>query len=63
MPEAIEQLGLLLRIPANLVTLGKALDELEDARPQLVREMRGRRPDDRVDVVLRRLGHEAKANR
>ncbi len=32
-----------------------------DACPQLVREVRSRRPDERVDVVEGRLGHGAEA--
>jgi hypothetical protein len=62
MSKAIEELRLLLRVLADLMRLGKILDELEDAGAELVGEVRRRRPDDRVDVVLRRLGHGSKAN-
>ena len=61
--EPVEELGLLLGVAANLVVLRQVLDELEDARAQLVGEVRRRGPDDRVDVVLGRLGHRLKANR
>jgi hypothetical protein len=42
------------------MVLGELLDKLEDARAQLVREVRRRGADDRVDVVLGRLGHRLK---
>ena len=35
----------------------QVLDQLADARSQLVREVRRRRPDEGVDVADRGLGH------
>ena len=58
--EPVEELGLLLGVAADLVVLGKVFDELEDAGAELVGEVRGRGPDDRVDVVPGRLGHRRK---
>jgi hypothetical protein len=43
------------------MVLGKVLDELEDARAELVREVRRRRSDERVDVILGGLGHSSRA--
>ena len=62
MSEPIEELGPLLRIPANLVSGGEVLDELEHSGAQLVGEMRSRGADDRVHAVAGRLGHGGKAN-
>ena len=42
---------------------GQILDELADARAELVREVRRRGADEGVDVVARRLGHAGKPNR
>ena len=51
MPEPVEQIHLLLGVPAHVVVLGKVCDELLHPRAQLVREVRRRRPDESVDVV------------
>ena len=61
MSEPVEQLHLLLRVPAHRVLLGQVADELAHARAQLVREVRRRGPDEGVDVGEGRLGHRAKA--
>src|SRR5919204_579703 len=42
MPEAVEELHLLLAVAAHLAVLGEVADELVDACPQLVCEMRRR---------------------
>ena len=57
MTEAVEQLRLLLGIAPHLVVLGQVFDQLQDTRAELVREVRRRRTDDRVDVVSGRNGH------
>jgi hypothetical protein len=53
--EAVEQLDLLLAVPPHRVIVGQLLDQLTDARSDLVREVRCRRPDERVDVLPGRL--------
>ena len=50
MAEAVEQVELRVRIPADVVILGELGDELVDACAELVGEVRGRRPDQGVDV-------------
>jgi drug/metabolite transporter (DMT)-like permease len=55
--EPVEQLQLLLGVAADLVVGGEVLHELLDARAELVREVRGRRPDELVDVVAGDLSH------
>jgi drug/metabolite transporter (DMT)-like permease len=55
--EPVEQLHLLLGVTADLVVGGEVTDELLDARAELVREVRRRRPDELVDVVAGDLGH------
>src|SRR5688572_33255996 len=62
-PEPVEELGLLLCVTADLVALWEVLHELQDSCAQLIREVRRRGADDRIDVVLGRLGHRLKANR
>ena len=57
MAEPVEQLQLLLGVAANLVVDGEVLHELLDASSKLIREVRRRRPDERVDVVAGDLGH------
>jgi drug/metabolite transporter (DMT)-like permease len=44
------------------VVVWQLCDQLGDARPQLVREVRCRGPDERVDVVEGRLSHAPKPN-
>jgi drug/metabolite transporter (DMT)-like permease len=55
--EPVEQLHLLLRVAADLVVRGEVMHELLDPRAKLVCEVRGRRPDELVDVVAGDLGH------
>ena len=57
MAEPVEQLHLLLAVAADLVVGGEVLHELFDASPKLIREVRRRRSDERVDVVAGDLGH------
>jgi len=56
-PEPVEQLHPLLGVAADLVVAGEVLHELLDASAKLIREVRRRRPDERVDVVAGDLGH------
>ena len=63
MPEPVEELHLLLAVAADRMVGREILDELADARPELVREVGRRRPDEGVDVVARRLCHAAEAYR
>ena len=58
-PEAVEQLHLLLAVLAHGVVGREVGDQLGDARAELVREVRRRGADEGVDVVGRRLGHRA----
>jgi drug/metabolite transporter (DMT)-like permease len=60
--ETIEQLHLLLGVAANLVVGGEVLHELFDASSELVREVRRRRSDERVDVVAGDLGHAGRVS-
>jgi hypothetical protein len=62
MTEPVEQLQLLLAVPANGMIGRQVSDQLADAGSELIGEVGGRRPDEGVDVVDRRLGHVAKAN-
>jgi drug/metabolite transporter (DMT)-like permease len=55
MAEAVEPFHLRFAVTAHLVPLVEPGDELPDARPDLVREVRRRRPDEGVDVVAGRL--------
>ena len=52
----VEQLDLLFAVLTDRMVLGQALDHLTHARADLVREVRRRRPDERVDVLPGRLG-------
>jgi hypothetical protein len=60
-PETVEALHLLLRVPTNRIARGEVRDELLDARPDLVGEVRCRRPDEGVDVVACRLAGQRAA--
>jgi drug/metabolite transporter (DMT)-like permease len=60
--ETVEQLHLLLGVPADLVVGGEVLHELFDASAELVREVRRRRSDERVDVVAGDLGHAGRVS-
>ena len=62
MAELVEQAHLLLAVDADLVPFGQVLDQLLDARPQLVGELRRGRGDERVDVVLARVRHQSEPN-
>jgi drug/metabolite transporter (DMT)-like permease len=53
--EPVEQVDLLVRVTADAVVLRQPRDELADARPELVREVRRRGADEGVDVVARRV--------
>ena len=55
MAEPVEQLQLLLGVPAHLVLGREAGDELADARAELVGEVRRGGADERIDVVAGRL--------
>jgi hypothetical protein len=55
--ESVEQLHLLLGVAADLVVGWKVLHERFDSSPELIREVRRRRSDERVDVVASDLGH------
>ena len=57
MAEAVEQLHPLLGVAADLVVGREVVHELLDASAELVREVRRRRSDERVDVVAGDLGH------
>ena len=57
--EAVEPLHLLLGVAPHLVPRRQYRDELANTSTQLVGEVRGRGPDERVDVVAGRLGHFA----
>ncbi len=61
MPEGVEQLHLLLAVAADRMVGRQVLDQLADARAQLVGEVRRRGPDEGVDVADRRLCHAAEA--
>src|SRR6266550_3540460 len=60
MAQPVEVLQLLLAVAADLALLRKVLDQLLDPGPELIREVRRRRRDQRVDVVPGRLRHRAK---
>ena len=62
MAETVEQLHLLLGVAADLVVGGEVLHELFDASAELVREVRRRRSDERVDVVAGDLGHAGRVS-
>ena len=53
--EPVEPLHLLLGVPAHVVVGRQPVDELAHARPELVGEVRRRRPDEGVDVVAGRV--------
>ena len=59
--ELLEQRHPLLAVAAHLVFGRQVANELLDPRAQLEREVRGRRPDECLDVVDRRIGHRAEA--
>jgi drug/metabolite transporter (DMT)-like permease len=59
MAEPVEQLHLLLAVPAHRVVFRQIFDQLANPCPELVGEVRRRRTDERVDVVLRGLRHRA----
>jgi drug/metabolite transporter (DMT)-like permease len=61
-PEPVEAGNLLLAVAANGMVLGEVVDQLLHPRPELVGKVRRSRPDEGVDVVLRRLGHGVEAN-
>src|SRR5580765_6197904 len=54
MPEPVEQLHLLDAVAAHRALLRQALDQLLDARADLVGEVGCRRPDEGVDLLDRR---------
>lgn len=62
MAEPVEQLDLLFAVAPHGVILREVLDQLADARTELVREVRRRGAEKGVDLVARRLGHAAKRN-
>jgi hypothetical protein len=62
-PEPVEERHLLLAVAADRVVGRQVRDQLADAGAELVREVRRRGPDERVDVFDRRLGHRAEAYR
>jgi drug/metabolite transporter (DMT)-like permease len=55
--EPVEELHLLVGVPAHVVRLGELADELAEARAELVCEVRRRGADERVDVVAGWLAH------
>ena len=55
--EAVEELHLLLSVLPHRMIRGQILDERPDTCPELVREVRRRRPDEGVDVVAGGLDH------
>ena len=61
MPQAVEEFHSLLAVLADRMVVREVLDELADAGPKLVGEVRRGGPDEGVDVVARRLGHRAQA--
>ena len=61
MPEAVEQLHLLLAVLAHRVVVGEVGHELTHPGSELIREVRRRGADEGVDVVSRRLDHRAQA--
>lgn len=61
MSEPVEEFHLLLAVAAKRVVVRQVSNQLGDARPKLVREVRSRGPDEGVDVVTRRLGHGTQA--
>jgi hypothetical protein len=62
MPEPVEQLHLLLAVPAHGMIRREVPDQLADTGPKLVGEVRRGGPDESVDVVGCRLGHGPKRN-
>jgi hypothetical protein len=60
MAEAVEELHLLLAVSPSGMLGGEALDQLADARAELVGEMRRRRPDEPVDLLDCRVAHGLK---
>jgi drug/metabolite transporter (DMT)-like permease len=60
--EAVEQLHLRLGVAADLVVGREIVHELFDASPELIREVRRRRSDERVDVVAGDVGHAARVS-
>jgi len=63
MAETVEELHLLLPVPAHRVVLRQVEHELVDARSELVGEVRGRGPDEGVDLGEGGLGHHRNPNR
>ena len=63
MPETVEELHLLLAVAPHGMVARQVLDELPYARAELVGEVRGRRPDESIDVVARGLDHARQPNR
>ena len=64
MAEPVEQLDLLVGVATDVVIVGQVGDELADAGPKLVGEVRGGRTDEGVDVVASgavRLAHRGEA--
>jgi hypothetical protein len=61
--EAVEQLDLLSRVVPDVVVLREVVHELVQARAKLIREVRRRRPNQRVDVVAGWLAHGAERYR
>jgi hypothetical protein len=53
--EPIETIHLLGGITTDRIRLGQVRDQLLDPRPELIRELRCRRPDEGVDVVADRV--------
>lgn len=57
MAEPVEQLDLLLTVAPGRMILGEPLDQLADARAQLVREVGRGRADEHVDLLDDRVSH------
>ena len=60
MPEAVEELHLLLAVAADRIAFRQTVDQLGDAGAQLIREMRSRRPGEGVDLLDGGGGHRPK---
>ena len=62
MAEPVEQRHLLLGVAADLVVGGEVAHERFDSGTELIREVRRRRSDERVDVVASDLGHAGRVS-
>ena len=63
MTEPVEEIHLLLAVATRRVVCRQVLDQLADARSQLVGEVRRRRTDEPVDLLDEGVAHRFEAYR